>query len=67
MDQIWVEAPASSANLGPGFDVFALALDDPKDKVHLSLKKASGSKPSVRITDVKGLQVPFSEGENGAG
>ena len=26
LDQILVEAPASSANLGPGFDVFALAL-----------------------------------------
>jgi homoserine kinase len=33
-----VEAPASSANVGPGFDVFAIALEVPKDIVKISLK-----------------------------
>ncbi len=67
MDQIWVEAPASSANLGPGFDVFAIALDDPKDRIHLRLKKGGGGKPSVKIRSVTGLKVPASDGENSVG
>jgi len=36
--RVTVEAPASSANLGAGFDVFALALAKPKDM--LTLEKA---------------------------
>ncbi|MDG6898703.1 MAG: homoserine kinase [Nitrososphaerota archaeon] len=31
--RVVVEAPASSANLGPGFDVFALALAEPMDRL----------------------------------
>lgn len=65
MDQIRVEAPASSANLGPGFDVFALALDSPKDSVRLRLGGKAGG-PSVKMAKVTGLEVPKSEGENGA-
>lgn len=66
MDQIRVEAPASSANLGPGFDVFALALDTPKDIVRLRLGVAPSRTPSVRMAKVTGLAVPKSETENGA-
>jgi homoserine kinase len=33
--QVIVKAPATTANLGPGFDVFGLALDHPNDKVIL--------------------------------
>ena len=29
--KVTVKAPSSIANLGPGFDVFALALSDPYD------------------------------------
>ncbi|MEM3404510.1 MAG: homoserine kinase [Nitrososphaeria archaeon] len=36
--EIVVDAPASSANVGPGFDVFAIALDFPFDRVSLSVK-----------------------------
>lgn len=60
-----MEAPASSANLGPGFDVFALALDSPKDSVRLRLGGKAGG-PSVKMAKVTGLEVPKSEGENGA-
>jgi homoserine kinase len=35
LSNVIVRAPASSANLGPGFDVFGLALDQPYDKVTL--------------------------------
>ncbi len=67
MDRIRVEAPASSANLGPGFDVFALALDSPRDSVSLRLGSGTGARaPSVRMAKVTGLEVPRSEAENGA-
>jgi homoserine kinase len=46
ISRVVVEAPASSANLGAGFDVFALALGRPKDR--LSLKRTqAGVKLSV--------------------
>jgi homoserine kinase len=67
LDQIRVEAPASSANLGPGFDVFALALDSPRDSVRLRIGSAAGARsPSVKMAGVTGLDVPRSELENGA-
>lgn len=34
MDKISVSAPASVANVGPGFDVFGFALDAPTDIIH---------------------------------
>jgi homoserine kinase len=66
LDQIRVEAPASSANLGPGFDVFALALDSPRDTVRLRLGSGSARGPSVKMARVTGLEVPKMEAENGA-
>lgn len=35
--QVTVKAPATTANLGPGFDVFGLALLRPNDKVKITL------------------------------
>lgn len=40
MLRIIVDAPASSANLGSGFDVFALGLSYPKDTVELTASKS---------------------------
>ncbi|MCJ7762266.1 homoserine kinase, partial [Candidatus Bathyarchaeota archaeon] len=37
LSQVTVKAPATTANLGPGFDVFGLALQQPNDKVTLTL------------------------------
>jgi homoserine kinase len=37
LSQVTVRAPATTANLGPGFDVFGLALEKPNDKVTLTL------------------------------
>lgn len=34
--EIIVEAPATTANLGPGFDVFGMALEYPSDKVKIT-------------------------------
>jgi len=37
LSQVTVKAPATTANLGPGFDVFGLALQQPTDKITLTL------------------------------
>jgi len=47
LSQITLRSPATSANLGPGFDVFGLALEQPNDNVTLSLLP-SGVKIKVR-------------------
>ena len=47
LSEITVKAPATSANLGPGFDVFGLALEQPSDKVTLALTSAKGVKIQV--------------------
>jgi homoserine kinase len=52
LSQVTLKAPATSANLGPGFDVFGLALEYPTDKVTLTL----GAEEGVRIK-VSGVQA----------
>ncbi len=37
LSHVTVKAPATTANLGPGFDVFGLALEQPTDKITLKL------------------------------
>ena len=39
LKKVTVKAPATSANLGPGFDVFGIALEQPNDKVTLTAIK----------------------------
>lgn len=57
--KVTVEASASSANLGPGFDVFALALDTPRDRVVLSSEKASRLSVDIeQMEDIKTTSVP---------
>jgi homoserine kinase len=63
--KVTVEASASSANLGPGFDVFALALDVPRDRITLGSEKAN--RLSVSIEQVKGIKTPTAASKNGAG
>ncbi|MGD0803983.1 MAG: homoserine kinase [Candidatus Bathyarchaeia archaeon] len=63
--QFSIYAPASIANLGPGFDVFGVALDGLGDK----LKVKRVSEPGVRI-QVKGFeadQIPVKAQLNSAG
>ena len=52
LNQVTLKAPATSANLGPGFDVFGLALEYPTDKVTLTV----GMHKGVRIK-VSGVQA----------
>ena len=46
---VLVVAPASSANLGPGFDVFAVALEKPMDRLTVSTEKSSRAEAAVTV------------------
>jgi len=59
MRQIIVEAPASSANLGSGFDVFALGLSNPKDTVELTASKSR--EMCIRTSYIGGGSVSLPE------
>jgi homoserine kinase len=63
--KVTVEAPASSANLGPGFDVFALAFDRPRDRI--TLRSESAKKLSVSIENMGDIKTPEVAARNGAG
>ncbi|MFQ5573379.1 MAG: homoserine kinase [Nitrosopumilaceae archaeon] len=60
-NSVTVKAPSSTANLGPGFDVFGLALDAFFDEVKLSKKKRKG------ITIISKNQIPKNPAKNTAG
>jgi homoserine kinase len=59
------EAPASSANLGPGFDVFALALNEPRDRIQISA--GSDASLKVEIQRMDGIPVSSRTEKNVAG
>lgn len=40
MNEITLRSPATSANVGPGYDIFALALKEPFDEIKLSLNNS---------------------------
>lgn len=50
MQSIKVFAPATVANVGPGFDVFGFAVEQPGDEVVVTLSGA----PGVRVTEITG-------------
>ncbi len=50
-------APASSANLGPGFDVFAVALERPLDRLTLSAEKSSKTEALLTVRGVSDVSV----------
>ena len=60
ISKITVKAPSSTANLGPGFDVFGLALDALYDKVTLTKTKSG-------ITIITSDDVPTKPENNTAG
>ncbi len=61
--RVKVKAPATSANLGPGFDVFGLALKEPYDIVEL--RPVSGK--VVKISVVEGYPIPITPEKNTGG
>ncbi|MEO9276746.1 MAG: homoserine kinase [Nitrososphaera sp.] len=60
MKSVRVKAPCSTANLGPGFDVFGLALDAFYDEIQL-IKKGDGI--IIESSD----PIPLEPGKNSAG
>lgn len=64
MNEIVIRAPATIANFGPGFDIFALALDHPCDIIKLKLNNSRSI--NVRITG-KTDDIPCSPEKNTAG
>lgn len=62
--EVAVGAPASSANLGPGFDVFALALDLAEDVV---VVRRRGEGVVVRLSEGSVEGVPEAAEENTCG
>ena len=61
VNSVTVKAPSSTANLGPGFDVFGLALDAFFDQVKLSKKKQNG------ISIISDNKIPTNPSKNTAG
>lgn len=61
MNSVTAKAPSSTANLGPGFDVFGLAVDAFFDEITLTKKKQNG------ITIVTQDDIPTNPESNTAG
>jgi len=57
MKQVMVKAPATSANLGPGFDVFGIALEQPSDRVTLTAVDKGGVRIQVSGMGAKTISV----------
>lgn len=64
-ERITVEAPATSANLGSGYDVFGLALERPRDRVSLSLEDGPGV--TVEVSGPSAERIPADPERNTAG
>jgi len=58
-----VRAPATSANLGSGFDVFGVALDRPADVVRVE----RAERTTIEITGVGSQYIPTDPAKNTAG
>ena len=57
-------APCSTANLGPGYDVFGLALDALEDKVRISRTSPGGGRISIKNSE---QSIPSMAESNSAG
>ena len=64
LSQVTVKAPATTANLGPGFDVFGLALEQPSDKVTLTLILEG---VEIEVSGLSADKIPTVPEKNTAG
>ncbi|MDR2720437.1 MAG: homoserine kinase [Nitrososphaerota archaeon] len=64
MRQVTVKAPATSANLGPGFDVFGIALEQPNDKVTLT---AINEGVKIQVSGMGARTISLTPEKNTAG
>jgi homoserine kinase len=60
---VTVRAPATSANLGSGFDVFGVALDRPADVVHVE----KAEKTTIGVTGAGSQYIPEDPDKNTVG
>ncbi|KTG28438.1 homoserine kinase [Haloferax profundi] len=60
---VTVRAPATSANLGSGFDVFGVALDRPADVVHVE----RADRTTIEVTGVGSQYIPTDPDRNVVG
>ncbi|NLX47646.1 MAG: homoserine kinase [Euryarchaeota archaeon] len=51
LDRAIVRAPSTIANVGPGFDVFGIALEEPSDRIEVRRT----SEPGVRVESIVGV------------
>ena len=62
--KVVVKAPATTANLGPGFDVFGMALEHPSDKVTIApISKGIG----IKVYGLAADTIPTDPEKNTAG
>ncbi|HEX6670664.1 MAG TPA: homoserine kinase [Nitrososphaeraceae archaeon] len=67
MNSIRAFAPSSTANLGPGFDIFGLALDLFVDEIIITKKQQQNG--IITISTIKqngGMQIPYDNENNSA-
>jgi len=63
--RVMVQVPGSIANLGPGFDVFALALARPYDLV--TVERVLDKRISLRVSGLNADSIPIEPERNTAG
>jgi homoserine kinase len=66
MKSVTAAAPCSTANLGPGYDVFGLALDALEDRVTIARSEKGAAGVSISMGDDRN-GIPLDPGANSAG
>lgn len=66
MARLTVSSPASSANVGPGFDSFGIALNHPRDSIDVEVEAGSGS-VEVEVSERSEYAVPTNPEANSGG
>ena len=62
-----LRAPASSANLGPGYDVLSVALSEPYDVIDVDVEEGEGRGVSISVRGRYSHMVPTDPSRNSAG
>lgn len=65
MGKIVLTAPATSANVGPGYDIFSLALKEPRDRFEIELNETG--QISISVDSGQNEEIPLKAEENSGG
>jgi homoserine kinase len=67
MNSVRAIAPSSTANLGPGFDIFGLALDLFVDEIIITKKQEQNGRITIStIKENEGMKIPYENEKNAA-